>query len=246
MSRFRVDPDEIRRALRLILAPGQVTELRCLNAVVKGFKTTGTFSGYFDYDHIDLLAKHCELIHSASACYFTPNPVSPSLLARSLNRARIVGHKEPTTADKDITERRWLLIDVDAMRPAGISATAAERAATEGVATAIDYWLWERNFPPGIIGDSGNGTHLMIPVRLPADDSGFCKRLLTVLAKEFNTPQATVDTSVHNPARIWKLPGTLVCKGDNCPEIGREWRMSRILQVCENIDERSWDDAARS
>lgn len=240
---YRIDVDEVRRGLDLLAPP--VFELRCLNTVLHGERRGGTYSGYFSRDHFDAVIEALEQIEHASACYFTPNYVKPELLGRAYNRARIVKDREPLTTDKDILERRQLLIDVDALRPAGVSATPAEKAAAEGLVTAIDYWLWERRFPAGIIGDSGNGAHLMIPMKLPADDKGYCKRMLTGLAKEFNTTQATVDVSVFNAARIWKLPGTLVCKGDNCPEISREWRMSKILCVCRDERKES-EDAARS
>ena len=42
------DPAEIERALRLILQPGQVTELRALDAVTAADRRPHTFSGYFD------------------------------------------------------------------------------------------------------------------------------------------------------------------------------------------------------
>jgi hypothetical protein len=38
-----------------------------------------------------------------------------------------------------------------------------------------------------------------------------------------------VDTAVYNPARITKLYGSLVCKGDNLPQ--RPHRRSQILEV---------------
>jgi hypothetical protein len=228
---YQVDPMEIRRALELCLQPGQVTELRVVHAWVEGERRPGTYSGYFDREHISALIAACQRIRSATACYFIPNAIRPELLGRAYNRARIVRDREPLTTDKDIVERRWLLIDVDAVRPTGVSATAAEKAAAEGLVTAIDYELWERGLPPGIIGDSGNGAHLMIPMRMPAEDGGFCQKMLKGLAHRFNTPQAAVDVTVHNAARLWKLPGTLVCKGDHCPEIGREWRMASILQA---------------
>jgi len=230
---YRIDAAEIRRALELFMQPGQVTELRVLNCKIDNEYRPGTYSGYFDREHIDDLIEACQQIRSASACYFIPNAVKPELLGRTFNRARIIKDKDPTTSDHDILERRWLLIDVDAVRPAGISATLAEKAATEGMVTAIDYWLWERGFPAGIIGDSGNGAHLMVPISLPADDKGFCQRMLNGLAKEFNNGTTKVDISVFNAARIWKLPGTLVCKGDNAPAIGREWRMAKVLCVCK-------------
>lgn len=238
---YRIDVSEVRRGLELLAPP--VFELRCLNTVLHGDRRGGTYSGYFDREHFDAVIASLEEIETASACYFTPNYVKPELLGRAFNRARIIKDRDATTTDKDVAERRWLLIDVDAVRPAGVSATPGEKAAAEGLATAIDYWLWERKFPAGIIGDSGNGAHVMIPVKLPPDDKGFCKRMLNGLAKEFNTATATVDVSVFNAARIWKLPGTEVRKGDNCPELGREWRMSRILCVCNRIEKEQAQDA---
>lgn len=232
---FRIDRAHIRQSLELLLEPEQVVELRAINAKIDSEWRTGTYAGWFDREHIDELIAACERITQASAVYFTPNLVNPQLLGRSFNRARMMRDKEPLTSDRDIIGRRWLLIDVDAVRPANLSATEAEKAAAYDLATAIDYELWEQGFPPGIIGDSGNGAHLMIPVNLPADDGGFCERLLKRLAKQFNNKAAQVDISVHNPARIWKLPGTLVCKGDHAPAIGREWRMSRLMQVCKDV-----------
>src|SRR4029453_18670098 len=145
---------------------------RVVNCCLAGERRMGTLSGYFDRDHFDDVLQVLRQVERASACYFTPNYGKPELLARSYNRARIVEDRDPLTGDKDVLERRWILIDVDAVRPAGISATPAQKAATEGLATAIDYWLWERKFPPGTMADSGNGAHVMIPWRppLPADD----------------------------------------------------------------------------
>lgn len=230
---YSIDEDEVLRGLDL-LAPA-VFELRCIGCKIEGEWRKGTYSGYFDREHFGAVIDALRKIERTAACYFTPNPVKPDLLGRAFNRARIISDREPTTTDKDIAERLWLLIDVDAVRPSGVSATAAEREATLELATAVDYELFERGFPPGVIGDSGNGSHVMIPVRLKADDGGFCQRLLKSLAKQFNSERATIDETVFNPARIWKLPGTLVCKGDNAPEIGRVWRLSKILTVCNKV-----------
>lgn len=229
---YRFDGDEVRRSLELILQPGQVTELRCLNARLYGERFTGTYSGYYSRESIAQLVSDLQRIESASASYFVPNPVKPELHARAFNRARIVKDKEPTTTDKDILERRWLLVDADAIRPAGISATASEKHAAELLINDVAWWLHRHGLTNQIVGDSGNGYHCMVrwDKPLPTDDGGKTEKLLKHLASEFNGwGDAQVDTSVHNPARIWKLPGTLTCKGDNCPEIGREWRMSKII-----------------
>ncbi len=233
MSPYRIDEPEVRRSLKLLAPP--VTELRCMDAYVDGERRRGTFSGYFDQDHHDEMIAELRRVQHASAAYFIFNELKPELLARRCNRAEIISDRTPVTGDKDILRRRFLPVDVDSVRPAGVSATDGERRAAAEVVVNIDYYLWERGFQPGIIADSGNGSHLLIPVDFPADDHGFIKRLLTDLAARFNTASATVDTSVHNASRIWKLYGCECRKGDNCPSLGRVWRLSKIVTVCEEL-----------
>lgn len=122
----RIDPLEIVRALELMLAPGQVVELRALDAVTQRDWRPHTESGYFT--DISILVKAVERIESAKGIYFTPNPIDAALLARAMNRARAV-RGEPTTSDHDTTERRWLLVDVDPVRASGISSSDAEHEA---------------------------------------------------------------------------------------------------------------------
>ncbi len=222
---YAIDTNEIRRAWKLFIGDGQVTELRALNFSIDGERYTGTYSGYFD--NVDAFAAACERITKASSVYYVPNPINPALLARACNRARIVRDREPLTTDKDVMRRRWLLVDVDAARPVGISATAQEREAARQVVVNCDYELWEEGFPKGHFCDSGNGWHLLVPIHKPAETK-FCESILKMLAKRCDTSGAKVDTAVGNAARIWKLPGTLACKGDHCPEIGREWRTAQI------------------
>lgn len=233
VPQLRFNEAEVRRALEM-LAPG-VFEMRALNAMVDGDRRGATFSGYYDDDHHDEVIHDLQRISAATAVYFTPNPVKPELLARAFNRARRIVDRTPTTSDADILERHWLLIDIDSVRPAGISATEEERENAYRIVIDVDQYLHEHGFPPGFICDSGNGCHLMIPFQSKNDDAGllFHKQLLADLAKRFNEPTAHVDLTTCNASRIWKLPGTLVCKGDNCPEIGREWRIAKILRRCD-------------
>jgi hypothetical protein len=233
VSAYKIDETEISRALKLIAPP--VTELRVLNATVSGERRQGTLSGYYDREHHAELLADLRRVLNASAAYIVINEVKPELLARRCNRAEVISDKAPITGDKDIKRRRWLPIDVDSVRPSGVSATDAERAAAYEVAVNCDYCLWEKGYPPGIIADSGNGWHVLIPLNLPADDGGFVKRLLADLAAKFNTDRATVDTSVFNAARIWKLYGCESRKGDNCPALGRVWRLSKIVTECEEL-----------
>ena len=61
----------------------------------------------------------------AEGVYVTLNPVNRLLLARANNKV-IEAQRKASTADEDITRRRWLFIDLDAVRPSGISSTDAE------------------------------------------------------------------------------------------------------------------------
>jgi hypothetical protein len=223
-----VDSDEVRRALPLILAPGQVTELRILECTADGERWAGTWSGYFD-NHTALVDA-LQGVNSFKGCYIIPNPVNPALLARCRNRIKRAGKGE-TTNDKDIIGRRWLLVDCDCIRPEGISTTAAEHEAALERARAVDYHLWEMKWPKPIFGDSGNGAHLMYRLDAPADDDGKTQRILKWLSNLFTDDKVKVDTTVFNPARIWKLYGTLARKGDHTPE--RPHRMARIISTTE-------------
>jgi hypothetical protein len=55
---------------------------------------------------------------------------------------------------------------------------------------------------------------------------------VVILASVFNTDRVKVDTSVHNPARIWKLYGTTARKGDEVPKgLNRERRPFRSAYI---------------
>lgn len=221
------DADEVRRALALLLPAGQMTELRILDAVTSSDRWPHTASGYFD--DADKLVAALEGVRTARSCYVIPNPINPALLARAANRIR-KADKGGTTSDNDIVGRRWLLVDCDPQRPAGISATDAEHEAA--LERCRDIWNelhYNHGWPEPVAADSGNGAHLLYRVELPTDDNGLVQRCLAALAARFDDDAVKVDTGVFNPARIWKLYGTAACKGDSTPD--RPHRMSRILSV---------------
>jgi hypothetical protein len=149
--------------------------------------------------------------------YMTLNPVAPALLARSANRARFVKQGD-ATSDREILRRRWLPIDCDPERPTGISATPEERERALERGRQIARFLREKGWQLPLVGDSGNGAHLLYRVDLPADDGGLVKSCLEALALRFGGDGVKVDTSNSNPARIWKLYGTVARKGDSTPD----------------------------
>lgn len=136
------------------------------------------------------------------AVYFTLNPVVPELLARASNR--VIENARATTTDREIVKRRWLPIDFDALRPAGISSTDAEHEAALDKAIECLAFLRQQGWPDPIYADSGNGAHLDYRIDL-AVESTLVRQMLEFLAGKFDDERVRGDTTVHNPARIWKV-----------------------------------------
>ena len=225
------DANEITHALRLWFQAGDVFEVRVLDAVSADYRREHIESGYFDYEHISAVPEALKRLLSFRGVYVTVNPVNPDLLARAVNRLRPAG-RNPTTADTDIVRRRWLLIDCDPKRSSGVSSTKAEHESALAKAREIRDGLSSLGWPDPIMTDSGNGAQLMYRIDLPADDGELVRRVIGEIAKA-SSEQVAIDTSVHNPARIWRLPGTMNCKGDSIPE--RPHRMARILDEPQDI-----------
>lgn len=226
------DENEIIKALKLWFQPGDVFEVRILDASTKAYQRPHVESGYFDYEHIADVPKGLAHIQSYKGVYVTVNPVNPDLLSRAVNRVRNVG-REPTTSDSDIVTRRWLLIDCDAKRPSGIPSSDTEHELAMIKAHEIqDGMTRQLHLPLPIIIDSGNGAQLMYRIDLPTNDDGLIQRVLQNVALASNDA-VDIDLTVHNPARIWRLPGTLNSKGDHTER--RPHRMDKITSIPESI-----------
>ena len=77
--------------------------------------------------------------------------------------------------------------------------------------------------------DSGNGYHILYKIDLPTNDNGLVKNILMALDQKFSNTEAKVDTTVYNPSRIAKIPGTIARKGEDNPLHGRPHRASKVL-----------------
>jgi hypothetical protein len=226
-----------RGVFDLFFAPGEVAEIRALGCSGKhkawGNKFCssvggGPVAGYFDND-ADFAQRAAELDTAGpAAVYFTINPVLPDLLARAV--CRLKPNPKSTTNDADVVCLRWLYVDLDPKRPAGISATDAELALALEVARAIVARLeQEMGFARAVRAESGNGYHLLyrIPDLAPTDENKeLLRSCLKALAALHSTPEVDVDEKNFNPARICKLYGTTARKGDSTPE--RPHRPSRL------------------
>lgn len=217
--------DSIVNALSIIIEPGQVTEVRALHATTPNYRRPHTESGYFD-DPVKLADSVINL--SAAGIYFIPNPVNSGLLSRAVNRIRTIS-KDSLTSDLDIAKRRWLYIDADPRRPSGISSTDEEHERALEKIIEIKRFLTMQGWPEPVRADSGNGGHLLYRIDLPSNDEGLIKRVLEALAFKFDDEYVDIDQTVFNPARIWKLYGTVARKGDSTKE--RPYRIAKILKT---------------
>lgn len=215
----------VRETLAVLFEPGQVVELRVLH--VDG-KEKCTAAGYFDdFDALAEAAARWE--NRGSGVYVVLNELNPALLARRANRVKDWANL--LTADHDVIRRRWLPVDFDATRPAGISATDSEHEAALERAGMTAARLRTEGWPEPVSGDSGNGGHLLYPVDLPNDAASLAivERALASLHSRFGDDEVKVDVKNGNAARIWKLYGTLARKGDSTTD--RPHRRSRLLEV---------------
>jgi hypothetical protein len=222
---LRANPAEIKHALILLLCElGGVYELRALETKQR------TMRGYFN-DPVAMLRAAADLSDrfTAAGVYLTINPVNPDLLARSANQ--IEGYAVRTTSDAEILRRCWFALDLDPVRPAGISSTDEQHQAALAKGRAVRDALAAMWWPAPILGDSGNGAHLLFRIDLPNDNPSrdLIKLALEASAHLFEDGEVRLDRSVFNAARIWKVYGTVARKGTNLAD--RPHRLARILEV---------------
>jgi len=232
-----------RKVWNLFLRPGEVVEIRILKVWGKsgawgGEFAKGTVSGYFD-DHEDF----CDFIKAADktkhgGIYFTLQIIDPHLIGRAFNRLK---PSNLTTSDNNVLNYRWLPIDIDPVRPAGISSSDKElKTAMTMRGKVAHYCIDDLGLPQPLTGMSGNGAHIlfMLPdIKVNEKSREFIAHFLQHLAEKFNTDHVNIDTCVFNPARIWKLYGTTARKGDPVPAGShREARPHRMSYIDSEID----------
>jgi P4 family phage/plasmid primase-like protien len=224
---LKADFDEIQRSVALFLEPGGCVELRAPKTA-----RDGVISGYFT-DPEAMAKAAFQVSGRAPGIYTTLNPVGEVLLSRAANRVK--SRAAELTRDSEIEWRRWLLLDCDPKRPAGISSSEGEHAAALDLARVIGRDLALQDWPVPVLADSGNGAHLLYRIDLPNDDRSkdLVKNVLKACAARYDNERVSVDLSVFNAARISKIYGTLSQKGDSTEE--RPHRLSRILHLPDDL-----------
>jgi P4 family phage/plasmid primase-like protien len=163
--------------------------------------------------------------------YLTPQILNPTLTQRAHNK--MVQANERTT-DEYILGYRYLLIDLDpkqkladgsiVKRPPGVSASDEEHQAALSLASHIitEIGLGDENY---LKLDSGNGAHVYIPVESGIQGPAI-KAATEGIKILYETELVEVDSTVSNPARLMRAPGSMNCKGGikrpcyylHCPE----------------------------
>jgi hypothetical protein len=226
------DPNEIGRALRLLYRPGDTIELRCF------LRGSQILNGYYrDQDRLvaDAMSVN-ESLNPQLSAYTCLNPCKPELYARRPDKIERAAAGE-AVSDSEVLLRRWLLVDCDPIRPKGVSATDAQKAAAEQlVQQAYRYLTEQLQLPRPVVGDSGSGFHLLLRLAdFPNDTTSkwACQQLLKRVVEHCKHDGAKIDVSMFNAARVCKLPGTVARKGSDIPE--QPHRLAKLLNIPEPI-----------
>lgn len=230
MANRWIDPEEIRKAIDLLKPAGKIYECRVISRYGK------VMSGYFR--GADKLIEELSRVNLEGCnVYFTLQKLHEGVEARLQWERLIEIGKLPTTSADNVIAYEYLPVDVDPIRPAGISSSDDElRAAWRVRDAAIDF-MTENDYISRIEAFSGNGYHVLF--RLPEDlqalpvreVSEIIHKMLSELSELCSTSAAKIDLTNHDPSRVFKLYGTLAQKGRSTKD--RPHRMSRIERVID-------------
>lgn len=178
------------------------------------------------YDRPDYLASDIRKLNGVSG-YVTPNPIDTNFLHIKKN-SFTTATRDGCCTDKDITEIKYFIIDIDPIRnPSKISATDRERALAITRRDAIlgDYPIL---LPSCLFGSSGNGAWILVQITQPntPETKLLVSQCLGSLAARFTDSTVEIDTDTRNPNRHLSIPGTVKCKGEHSEE--RPWRLVTV------------------
>jgi hypothetical protein len=233
------DHAEVRApAPTLRLLPGSRGELEINVALQRRFlgvasdeflELTAFAEGRIHVAHASSEAEHIQLLRAAErlrgfngAYQLANGPLDPDLAARYEPNA---WHKawNGRATDRDIRSLRAVFLDVDPVRPKGISSTDEQLREASHVSQAVESWFAEVLGDSAPIGHgcSGNGYFSLIALEPCAPSPETTRRisgLLALLQKRFGTERVKIDASVANPARLMPCGGTWKRKGRNTDE----------------------------
>ena len=155
---------------------------------------------------------------AAQGVFVIANRVNPAVATRMTPRAWYDAEKGASTTDRDVTHRRLLFVDVDALRTTGTSATEEEMGHSVAVACAVYAKLAELLGGEEALGygHSGNGRQVFVavePTEEPSPLTATVKGILSALSIAFAAPGAEIDRTVTDAKRLVPASGTTKRKG---------------------------------
>lgn len=229
---YEIDEGQIRAWWNIFKGEGKLVEIRLLGST--------TYSGYFkDVDTLitalrPYLDYNNDKYYGALQAYFTLNDIDSDLYGRE-QRDKFVKKPKATTTDANVVRRRFVMLDFDACRVAGVSASDDEFEKAHLKAVEVYRYLISQGFKEPIITTSGNGWHAYLTCDMPNDEehNELVKRFLQSLGKMFSDEYVEIDEKVYNPARVDKMIGSWAKKGSDTKE--RKWRLAKIVKVPQDL-----------
>jgi putative DNA primase/helicase len=175
------------------------------------------------FAHADSLGAAVALLENAeyfeaAGVFMIANQINPAAATRRDPRQWHDALKGASTTDRDIMARRLLFVDVDAVRPAGTSASQEEM----DQAVAVGKRVYERlaralgSEAPLAYAHSGNGRQVFIALETMPESPevmALIKGILTALGKLEGNDKAQIDPTVCDPKRLVPAFGTMKRKG---------------------------------
>jgi hypothetical protein len=215
---------DTQKFFEAIKEPEQVIEVRVIRTdkdIRSGF--------YTDREKLYQDVAKQDIDTTVKGIYTILNEIDPDIIEqRPPNQINRIS-KGRATSSKDIIRRQCLYVDVDPVKPTEFtnsSSSDAEKKEAIIRASKCEDFLTALGWPEPIRGDSGNGAHLIYRIDLLNDDAAteLISGVLALLNEKFG-----VDVSVKDAARIGKVYGTMVRKGEDTPE--RPYRTAKLISV---------------
>ena len=147
------------------------------------------------------------------------------------------------TKDADVSERIVLACDFDPARAVGTASTPEQRALAMQAALAMVAYLAILGWELLALLDSGNGVHCYFRTHLEncRETDALLASLYFLLGKKFGSASVIFDTSVRNPSRVMRLPGSMnhkagrVCEFITFHENAKPVTLAQIENVTEAL-----------
>lgn len=211
------------------ISPRKRNALVCKDNLVIGKE--GVVSGYFK-EHKAALKHGLELDENMlpDGVYVSLNPCNDDLLEKT---DHCLQANVERVKDNDIPQICNLLVDVNPIRPDGVSSTDEELEHAMQMALKVKRDSIENGWSEPLVGNAGNSAQLIYKVDLPntQESHELIHGVLQVLHDNYRDEKIEIDTTVSNAGALVRMYGTLVRKGDNLPE--RPHRVSKIISVPE-------------